>query len=160
MISNNISVFFFFFFPCFIYSPLIGSSKQLENTELSNGIVQDDPEIIAQQTDKVDILLQCIKTANEEAAWIYGQVLCQMIRDLVPPKEILTKVIKEFLAINQPHSDVIAMIVFQVSTWTPFSAPQPPHKLYYVPLISGFVRSLACSVVCVIVLVCVCGYFY
>uniref|UniRef100_A0A1I8MSE8 Huntingtin-like n=1 Tax=Musca domestica TaxID=7370 RepID=A0A1I8MSE8_MUSDO len=92
----------------------VGSSKQLENTELSNGIVQDDPEIIAQQTDKVDILLQCIKTANEEAAWIYGQVLCQMIRDLVPPKEILTKVIKEFLAINQPHSDVIAMIVFQV----------------------------------------------
>lgn len=82
---------------------------------MSNGIVQDDPEIIAQQTDKVDILLQCIKTANEEAAWIYGQVLCQMIRDLVPPKEILTKVIKEFLAINQPHSDVIAMIVFQVS---------------------------------------------
>ncbi|KAM7364552.1 huntingtin isoform 3-T3 [Cochliomyia hominivorax] len=92
----------------------VGSRKQLENTELSNGIVQDDPEIIAQQTDKVDILLQCIKTANEEAAWIYGQVLCQMIRDLVPPKEILTKVIKEFLAINQPHSDVIAMIVFQV----------------------------------------------
>ncbi|XP_013101721.2 uncharacterized protein LOC106083330 [Stomoxys calcitrans] len=92
----------------------VGSSKQLENTELCNGIVQDDPEIIAQQTDKVDILLQCIKTANEEAAWIYGQVLCQMIRDLVPPKEILTKVIKEFLAINQPHSDVIAMIVFQV----------------------------------------------
>ncbi|XP_065372443.1 uncharacterized protein htt isoform X2 [Calliphora vicina] len=92
----------------------VGSTKQLENTELSNGIVQDDPEIIAQQTDKVDILLQCIKTATEEAAWIYGQVLCQMIRDLVPPKEILTKVIKEFLAINQPHSDVIAMIVFQV----------------------------------------------
>ncbi|XP_046806711.1 uncharacterized protein LOC111675673 isoform X2 [Lucilia cuprina] len=92
----------------------VGSAKQLENTELSNGIVQDDPEIIAQQTDKVDILLQCIKTATEEAAWIYGQVLCQMIRDLVPPKEILTKVIKEFLAINQPHSDVIAMIVFQV----------------------------------------------
>ncbi|KNC31562.1 hypothetical protein FF38_12739 [Lucilia cuprina] len=92
----------------------VGSAKQLENTELSNGIVQDDPEIIAQQTDKVDILLQCIKTATEDAAWIYGQVLCQMIRDLVPPKEILTKVIKEFLAINQPHSDVIAMIVFQV----------------------------------------------
>ena len=87
----------------------------MENTELSNGIVQDDPEIIAQQTDKVDILLQCIKSATREAAWIYGQVLCQMIRDLVPPKEILTKVIKEFLAINQPHSDVIAMIVFQVS---------------------------------------------
>ncbi|XP_055853501.1 uncharacterized protein LOC129917148 isoform X2 [Episyrphus balteatus] len=92
----------------------MGSSKQLENTELSNGIVQDDPEIIAQQTDKVDILLHCIKSSTRSAAWIYGQVLCQIIRDLVPPNEILTKVIKEFLAINQPHCDVIASIVHQV----------------------------------------------
>ncbi|XP_067624466.1 uncharacterized protein htt [Eurosta solidaginis] len=92
----------------------VGSSKQLENTELSNGIVQDEPEIIAQQTDKVDILLHCIKSSTRDAAWIYGQVLCQIIRDLVPPNEILTKVIKEFLAINQPHCDVIAMIVYQV----------------------------------------------
>ncbi|XP_030371655.1 uncharacterized protein LOC115621948 [Scaptodrosophila lebanonensis] len=92
----------------------VGSAKQLENTELSNGIVQDDPEIIAQQNDKVDILLHCIKSSTRDAAWIYGQVLCQIIRDLVPPNEILTKVIKEFLAINQPHGDVIAMIVYQV----------------------------------------------
>ncbi|XP_023159331.1 huntingtin-like [Ceratitis capitata] len=92
----------------------MGSAKQLENTELSNGIVQDEPEIIAQQTDKVDILLHCIKSSTRDAAWIYGQVLCQIIRDLVPPNEILTKVIKEFLAINQPHCDVIAMIVYQV----------------------------------------------
>ncbi|XP_022211914.2 LOW QUALITY PROTEIN: uncharacterized protein LOC111067168 [Drosophila obscura] len=91
-----------------------GSAAQLENTELSNGIVQDDPEIIAQQNDKVDILLHCIKSSTRDAAWIYGQVLCQIIRDLVPPNEILTKVIKEFLAINQPHGDVIAMIVYQV----------------------------------------------
>ncbi|XP_037950007.1 uncharacterized protein LOC119681023 [Teleopsis dalmanni] len=92
----------------------VGSAKQLANTELSNGIVQDDPEIIAQQTDKVDILLHCIKSSTRDAAWIYGQVLCQIIRDLVPPNEILTKVIKEFLAINQPHCDVIAMVVYQV----------------------------------------------
>ncbi|XP_034127938.1 uncharacterized protein LOC117583609 isoform X2 [Drosophila guanche] len=92
----------------------MGSATQLENTELSNGIVQDDPEIIAQQNDKVDILLHCIKSSTRDAAWIYGQVLCQIIRDLVPPNEILTKVIKEFLAINQPHGDVIAMIVYQV----------------------------------------------
>ncbi|XP_020811155.1 LOW QUALITY PROTEIN: uncharacterized protein LOC110186345 [Drosophila serrata] len=92
----------------------VGSAAQLENTELSNGIVQDDPEIIAQQNDKVDILLHCIKSSTRDAAWIYGQVLCQIIRDLVPPNEILTKVIKEFVAINQPHGDVIAMIVYQV----------------------------------------------
>ncbi|ALC47217.1 htt [Drosophila busckii] len=92
----------------------VGSATQLENTELSNGIVQDDPEIIALQNDKVDILLHCIKSSSRDAAWIYGQVLCQIIRDLVPPNEILTKVIKEFLAINQPHGDVIATIVYQV----------------------------------------------
>lgn len=95
---------------------LAGSASQLENTELSNGIVQDDPEIIALQNDKVDILLHCIKSSTRDAAWIYGQVLCQIIRDLVPPNEILTKVIKEFLAINQPHGDVIATIVYQVSS--------------------------------------------
>lgn len=78
--------------------------------------MQDDPEIIALQSDKVDILLHCIKSSSRDAAWIYGQVLCQIIRDLVPPNEILTKVIKEFLAINQPHGDVIAMIVYQVSS--------------------------------------------
>ncbi|XP_055389254.1 protein PFC0760c isoform X2 [Condylostylus longicornis] len=92
----------------------MGSTKQLENTELSNGIVQDDPEIIIQQTDKVDILLHCIKSSKKSAAQIYGKVLCQIVRDLVPPKEILTKVIKEFLAINQPHCEVIASIVHQV----------------------------------------------
>lgn len=99
----------------FYYLFFTGSAAQLENTELSNGIVQDDPEIIALQSDKVDILLHCIKSSSRDAAWIYGQVLCQIIRDLVPPNEILTKVIKEFLAINQPHGDVIATIVYQVS---------------------------------------------
>ncbi|XP_032597539.1 uncharacterized protein LOC6569724 [Drosophila grimshawi] len=92
----------------------VGSAAQLESTEQSNGIVQDDPEIIALQSDKVDILLHCIKSSSRNAAWTYGQVLCQIIRDLVPPNEILTKVIKEFLAINQPHCDVIATIVYQV----------------------------------------------
>lgn len=119
-LSLSLSVFFFLCFTCYSFYTLsayfAGSATQLENTELSNGIVQDDPEIIALQNDKVDILLHCIKSSTRDAAWIYGQVLCQIIRDLVPPNEILTKVIKEFLAINQPHGDVIATIVYQVSS--------------------------------------------
>lgn len=94
---------------------LTGSAEQLENTELSNGIVQDDPEIIVQSTEKIDVLFNRIKIATVDAANIYGDVLCQLTTDLVPPKEILTKVIKELLTLSQPHCEVIAKILFQVS---------------------------------------------
>lgn len=87
----------------------------MENTEHSNGIVQDEPEIIMQSMEKIDVLFQRIKIATPQAAAIYGDVLCQISRDLVPPNEILTKVIKELLTLSQPHCEIIAKIVFQVS---------------------------------------------
>lgn len=94
----------------------LGSTEQLETTELSNGIVQDDPEVIVQSTEKIDVLFNRIKIATSNTARIYGDVLCQLTSDLVPPKEILTKVIKELLTLSQPHCEVIAKILFQVST--------------------------------------------
>uniref|UniRef100_A0A6B2E671 Huntingtin n=1 Tax=Phlebotomus kandelakii TaxID=1109342 RepID=A0A6B2E671_9DIPT len=92
----------------------IGSASQLENTEHSNGIVQDEPEVIVQSTEKIDVLFLKIKSSTPEAANIIGDVLCQITRDLVPPNEILTKVIKELLSLTQPHGKVVAKIVFQV----------------------------------------------
>ncbi|GAB0090643.1 huntingtin [Sergentomyia squamirostris] len=92
----------------------IGSASQLENTEHSNGIVQDEPEVIVQSTEKIDVLFLKIKSSSPEAASIIGNVLCQITRDLLPPNEILTKVIKELLSLTQPHSEVVAKIVFQV----------------------------------------------
>lgn len=86
----------------------------MENTELSNGIVQDEPEVILRSTEKIDILFNRIKVSTTEAAHIYGSVLCQLTCDLVPPKELLTKVIKELLTISQPHCEVIAKVLFQV----------------------------------------------
>lgn len=68
-----------------------------------------------QSTEKIDVLFYRIKTATPYAAGIYGDVLCQITKDLVPPNEILTKVIKELLTLSQPHCEVIAKIVFQVS---------------------------------------------
>lgn len=100
-------------------SRLIGSNEQLENTERCNGIVQDEPEVIMQTTEKIEILFQRIKLATSSAAHIYGNVLCQLTNDLVPPKELLTKVIKEFLTVSQPHCDVIAKVVFQVKKNNP-----------------------------------------
>lgn len=91
------------------------SASQLERTELSDGVIQDDPEIIVQITDKVDALLHCIKSSTKDVAGLYGRVLCQIIRDLVPPNEILTKVIKEFLSENQPYCDIIAKLIYTVS---------------------------------------------
>ncbi|KAL5284302.1 HTT family protein [Megaselia abdita] len=90
------------------------SSSQLERTELSDGVIQDDPEIIVQITDKVDALLHCIKSSTKDVARLYGRILCQIIRDLVPPNEILTKVIKEFLSENQPYCDIIAKLIYTI----------------------------------------------
>lgn len=87
----------------------------MENTEHSNGIVQDEPEVIVQSTEKIDVLFLKIKSSTPEAASIIGDVLCQITRDLLPPNEILTKVIKELLSLTQPHGAVVAKIVFQVS---------------------------------------------
>ncbi|KAJ6637731.1 Huntingtin [Pseudolycoriella hygida] len=92
----------------------ISSNEQLKNTEISNGIVQDEPEVILQSTERIDILFQRIKYTTPGMGEVFGNVLCQMIRDLVPPNEILTKVIKEFLSLNQPQCEVIAKILFHV----------------------------------------------
>ncbi|KAG4067967.1 hypothetical protein HA402_010653 [Bradysia odoriphaga] len=92
----------------------ISSNDQLKNTENSNGIVQDEPEVILQSTERIDILFQRIKFTTPCTGEVFGNVLCQMIRDLVPPNEILTKVIKEFLSLTQPQCEVIAKILFHV----------------------------------------------
>lgn len=89
------------------------SAEQLENTELSNGIVQDEPDIIIQQIEKIEILFAKIRTTTPQGAKVFGEVLCQLIRDLLPPNEILTKVFKE-LMLNQPNPDMIATVTHQV----------------------------------------------
>ncbi|XP_055610862.1 huntingtin isoform X2 [Uranotaenia lowii] len=90
-----------------------GSAEQLELTERSNGIVQDEPEIIIQQIEKIEILFAKIRTTTPAGARIFGDVLCTLIRDLLPPNEILTKVFKE-LMLNQPNPDIIAIVTHQV----------------------------------------------
>lgn len=102
-------------FEAFFVAVFVGSSEQLTNTELSNGIVQDEPEVIIQCTEKIDVLFQRIRIATPRAAAYYGNVLGQIIQDLIPPNEVLTKVIKELLTLAQPYNEVIAKIVFQVS---------------------------------------------
>ncbi|CRL05136.1 CLUMA_CG018007, isoform A [Clunio marinus] len=92
----------------------IGSLEQLENTEKSNGIVQDEPEIIMQSTEKIEILFTRIRVATIDEAKIYGKVLGQILKDLLPPNEILTKVVKELLIMSQSNCVCIATIIHQV----------------------------------------------
>lgn len=92
----------------------IGSLEQLENTEKSNGIVQDEPEIIIQSTEKIEVLFTRIRTATFDEAEIYGKVLGQILKDLLPPNEVLTKIIKELLIMNQSNCVCIAAIIHQV----------------------------------------------
>lgn len=94
----------------------IGSLEQLKTTEMSNGIVQDEPEILMQSTEKIEILFTRIRTATMAEADIYGKVLGQILKDLLPPNEILTKVIKELLIMNQSNCVCIAAIIHQVRT--------------------------------------------
>nr|XP_040221323.2 huntingtin [Anopheles coluzzii] len=88
-------------------------NEQLESTERCNGIVQDEPDIIVQQIDKIEILFAKIRTTTPLGAKVFGEVLCQLIRDLLPPNEILTKVFKE-LMLNQPNPDIIASVTYQL----------------------------------------------
>lgn len=92
----------------------MGSLEQLENTEKSNGIVQDEPEIVMQSTEKIEILFCRIRGATADEAEIYGRVLAQVLKDLLPPNEILTKIIKELLMMSQSNTIVISKIVHQV----------------------------------------------
>lgn len=92
----------------------IGSLEQLETTEKSNGIVQDEPEILMQSTEKIEILFTRIRTATFDEAETYGKVLGPILKDLLPPNEILTKVIKELLIMNQSNCICIAKIIHQV----------------------------------------------
>lgn len=68
-----------------------------------------------QSTEKIEILFTRIRTATLEEAEIYGRVLGQILKDLLPPNEILTKVIKELLIMNQSNCVCIATIIHQVS---------------------------------------------
>lgn len=61
----------------------IGSNEQLENTELCNGIVQDEPEVILQSTEKIEILFNRIKLSTKPAAQIYGNVLCLLTKVMI-----------------------------------------------------------------------------
>lgn len=92
----------------------MGSLEQLENTEKSNGIVQDEPEIVMQSTEKIEVLFNRIRGATADEAEIYGKVLAQVLKDLLPPNEILTKIVKELLMLNQGNTIVISKIVHQV----------------------------------------------
>lgn len=86
---------------------------QLEKTQKSNGVVQDDPETILRLSEKIDVLFSKIKVSPAATAQVYGEVLSRIIRDLIPAKDVLTKVIKEMI-IPQPHVQIVAEVLHQV----------------------------------------------
>lgn len=59
------------------------------------------------------MLFAKIKVSPPDTARVYGQVLSLIVRDLIPAKDVLTKVIKEMI-ISQPHIEVVALILHQV----------------------------------------------
>lgn len=65
-------------------------------------------------TEKIEVLFARIRSSTPYGATIIGNTLCQIIKDLLPPNEILTRCIKEFLVLTQPHPNVIAKITYQL----------------------------------------------
>lgn len=86
----------------------------MHRTELANGIVQDEPEVIIRFTDLLDLLLYKIRTATAPMAASFGVCLARLIGDFIPPSEILTKVVKELLTVSHPCPPVIGRIAGQV----------------------------------------------
>jgi hypothetical protein len=66
-------------------------------------------------------------------------VLPDLLTDFFPPSEIMTKVIGEFLSMQQPHPRLLAAVVFQVivvAVGYIHYSPQPEIcKYFYVKLL-------------------------
>ena len=75
--------------------------------------MQDEPEVILQQIEKVEMLFSKIRTSTTNRSKVFGYSLCQIVKDLFPPSEILTKIFKEII-LNQPNPDIIASVSYQV----------------------------------------------
>lgn len=96
--------------------------EHIEMTLKMDGAVQNEPEIIIKAIENIELVFARIRSAAPEEARVFGQALSQIVNDLLPACEILTRLLKEFINSNQENIFVIAEIIHKVKI---FGSIQP-----------------------------------
>lgn len=85
----------------------------MESIQKQNGIVQYDSESTMLTMEVIDFLLKKLKFASSNDALI-GQAVESIAVNLMPPTDVISKIVKEFLMENQPCQEVLGLILFAV----------------------------------------------
>lgn len=90
---------------------------------------QTNPEHLVQTIEKISAIFERIKRGYVYEIEILCATLPLILDDLFAPSDILTKVIGEFLSLQQPHPKLLSKVVFQVNLNYFLFAPST--KLYH-----------------------------
>jgi hypothetical protein len=89
--------------------------EYIESTSKPDGVVQNEPEMIIKAIEDIELVFARIRAASPVEAKTFGLALTQIVNDLLPACEILTRLLKEFINSNQENIFVIAEIIHKVS---------------------------------------------
>ncbi|XP_071947754.1 huntingtin-like isoform X2 [Antedon mediterranea] len=86
-----------------------------QQTDASTGqLGLQDPERLLVAMERVTVLFDRIRKGYPCEARIIAKVIPAFLHDFFPPQDVMNKVIGEFLSNQQPHPQIIAMVVFKV----------------------------------------------
>nr|XP_045607422.1 huntingtin-like isoform X3 [Procambarus clarkii] len=90
----------------------------VRNTALLTHAVQDDmasdPETLLLVMEKLSIFFDRIRVGYPHEAGVISGLLGPCLLDVLPPSQILNKVITEYISSHQPHPHLLASTLFQV----------------------------------------------
>ncbi|XP_017781525.1 PREDICTED: huntingtin [Nicrophorus vespilloides] len=95
-------------------SMYIEYSDHLENSDVSNGLVQSNPDHLVQTIEKISVVFDRIKKGFPFEVEILSESLSTLLNDFFSPADILTKVISEFLSPQQRHPMQMSKVVFKI----------------------------------------------
>lgn len=91
--------------------------ESTEHKGLSESTIEfdhEDPEVLLKSIEKTEIILTRLRSATPIEAACFGPVLSKVFKDLLPPSEVLTKVVKELINVNHTNVVEISRIIHQV----------------------------------------------
>ncbi|XP_033121557.1 huntingtin-like [Anneissia japonica] len=91
-----------------------GEDNHQPTDESTGQLELQDPEKLLTAMERVTVLFDRIRKGYPCEARIIAKVIPAFLHDFFPPQDIMNKVIGEFLSNQQPHPQLIAMVVFKV----------------------------------------------
>uniref|UniRef100_A0A1B6D7Q0 Huntingtin n=1 Tax=Clastoptera arizonana TaxID=38151 RepID=A0A1B6D7Q0_9HEMI len=105
-----------------------------------------DPEKLVVTMEKTSALFDRIKKGSPlEVECVCAALPC-LLADFFPASEVLTKVIGEFLSPNQPHPQLLSVVVFQVLSQACREDQLPLLQAWLVMSLSNFTHALPITV--------------